>query len=304
MLAAWALWRELAGLSASDLVRELRDFGTADLALGVLCTLASFASLGLIERLALHYLRRDRVVPGRTAMVTAFVANAFSQSIGVALLTGTAVRLRAYERRGLDTADVARITTFATLTAALGLLAAGGLALLATSTPLVIMHRALPMQFIGAALLGIVVSYLAWSCRGGRDTIGRGVWRLTRPAPRTATRQIVLSSFDWVLTGAVLFLALPAGVDIGFGTMLRVYLVAQTVAMLSHVPGGAGVFELMVVALLRPVIAPEQRVAVVAALVAFRVLYYLIPLGAAMAIAAWSELLPSRRVLILEMNAD
>ena len=293
-------------MSAHDLLQELSDFGAADLALGVVCTAASFASLGVIERLALRYLARDGVVPARTSMITALVANAFSQSIGVALLTGSAVRLRAYGRRGLDATDVARVTGFVTLTATLGLLATGGAALLATRTPLVLAQRSIPTSPIGAAMLALAAGYLVWSLAGHRATLGTGGWRIARPRPQLAARQIIVSSADWLLAGTVLYLALPNALaaGIGFGTMLRVYLVAQTAAMLSHVPGGAGVFELVVIALVRPLLQPAQRTAIVAALVAFRVLYYLMPLVIALLIAAWSELLPSRRVLVLEMNAD
>jgi uncharacterized membrane protein YbhN (UPF0104 family) len=73
--------------------------------------------------------------------------------------------------------------------------------------------------------------------------------------------------------------------------------------VISHVPGGAGVFELIVLALLAPITLPEHRAAVVASLVAFRVLYYLLPLVAATAIAVTAELLPTRRVRAPEMHA-
>ena len=69
--------------------------------------------LGLIERLAIRHANTTSI-PRRTAMTTAFVANAFSQSIGLALLTGAAVRLRAYARRGADAPAVARISDVVT----------------------------------------------------------------------------------------------------------------------------------------------------------------------------------------------
>jgi hypothetical protein len=231
------------------------------------------------------------------------VANAFSQSIGLALLTGGAVRLRAYARHQLDTAEVARVSAFVTLTVTLGLLAAGAGAFLASTTPLQLWHVALPVHPVGVVLGLIVLAYLGWSHFGSRDTIGRRGRQLRRPDLPLAVRQIALASFDWLLTGTILFVVLPPALGIGYATVLRVYLVAQTVGVISHVPGGAGVFELLVLALLAPVTSPAQRAVVVASLVVFRVVYYLLPLVTALAIAAIFELSPARRARKLALDA-
>jgi uncharacterized membrane protein YbhN (UPF0104 family) len=237
-------------------------------------------------------------------MTTAFVANAFSQSIGLALLTGGAVRLRAYARHHLDAADVARVSAFVTVTITVGLLATGAGAFLASTAPLRVGRVALSVHPVGVVLALIVLAYMAWSHLGSRETIGRGSWRLDRPTLTLAGRQIALASCDWLLTGSILYAVLPSSLVIGYGTALRVYLVAQTVAVISHVPGGAGVFELIVLALVDPLIAPEQRAAVVASLVVFRVIYYLLPLVGALAVAAVAELRPRHRARELAALAD
>jgi uncharacterized membrane protein YbhN (UPF0104 family) len=304
VLAAWALRRELAGLDVTELLHQLRGYGLAHLAIGVACTAGSFLALGIIEQLALGYARRDEVVPRRVGMITAFVANAFSQSIGLALLTGGAVRLRAYARYRLDGADVARVSAFVTLTVTVGLLTTGAGAFLASTAPLRVQHAALSVHPVGAVLALIVLGYLGWSHFGSRDRIGRGSWEVRRPSLALAVQQVALASCDWLLTGSILYAVLPSSLGIGYGTALRVYLVAQTVGVISHVPGGAGVFELIVLALLAPLIAPEQRAAVVASLVVFRVIYYLLPLAAALAIAAVAELRPAHRARELVADAD
>ncbi|CAN5797297.1 hypothetical protein BH11GEM1_BH11GEM1_12750 [soil metagenome] len=83
---------------------QIAAVGPARVGLALAATVASFALLGVVEVLALRRTAEDRVreVPVSTSVVTAFVANALSQSVGIAVLTGAAVRVRVYARHGLD----------------------------------------------------------------------------------------------------------------------------------------------------------------------------------------------------------
>jgi phosphatidylglycerol lysyltransferase len=295
-LAVWALRHELAGVQLAELTRQFGGYGSRHATLALAGTAASFATLGLIESLAIQYIGTVRI-PRRTSMATAFVAHAFSQSIGLALLTGAAVRVRAYRQWGLDGASVARISGFVTLTIAMGLLACGAGALLASRAPVQIWHVAFPARPAGAVLAALVLAYLAWSVVSSRDHVGRGRWRLRRPTVRVAVGQIVLSSLDWLLTGTVLFAVLPAAAGVEYGALLRAYLVAQTLAMASHVPGGVGVLEAAVLTL-TVTGDTTQRTALVAALVMFRVVYYLLPLASALVVAGLAELRRHRRAVM------
>jgi uncharacterized membrane protein YbhN (UPF0104 family) len=287
-LAGWALRRELVGLQGAELLRHLASYGPRHLMLGLACTIGSFLALGLIERLALRYANAPTTAR-RRVMTTAFVANAFSQSVGLALLTGAAVRMRAYARSGLDAADVARVSAFVTLTVTLGLLGAGAVALLASTAPLALGRMSIAARPLGALLALTVLAYLAWSMWGTGNALGHGRWRIQRPSASLAAAQLLLSTADWLLTGTVLFALLPPGTALGYGELLRVYLVAQTIGVASHVPGGAGVFEVVVLTLVARGDA-SRRAALLSALVLFRVLYYLAPLLVASLIAALSEL--------------
>lgn len=291
VLAGWALRRELAGVQTDELLRQFGGYGWRHATLALTGTLASFLVLGLIELLAIRHANTAHI-PRRTAMTTAFVANAFSQSIGLALLTGAAVRLRAYARRGVTASAVARISAFVTLTITLGLLACGAVAFLASREPLRALRLTLPVHPLGALLGLAVLAYLAWSLFAVRGQVGRGRWQLRRPRPRAAVAQLLLSSSDWLLTGTVLFAVLPSSLGFEYGALLRAYLVAQTAGMASHVPGGAGVFEAVMLTLLAHG-AVTQRAGLVAALVMFRVVYYLLPLLVALGVAAVAELWPT-----------
>ena len=295
-IAVAVLRHQIASVDRAALTRALRSYGWPRVTLALLCTAASFLTLGVVELLALRYAgkRAARAVTRKVALTTSFVAHAFSQSVGFALLTGTAVRLRAYVRYGVGTAAVARASAFATATVLLGLLSLGSIALLSAPSVLRLDPMTASGRPAGAILAAIVLTYLAWSSFGARAALGSGRWRLPRPSPALAAGQLILSVFDWLVTGTVLFAVLPVGLPLSYAELLRAYLLAQTAGMASHVPGGAGVFEVVLLALLAPGTSATMLGGLAASLVAYRVIYYLVPLCAATTVAAVIEVRRSR----------
>ncbi len=290
--ACWAMHRELAGLHPRDVLAQLEGYGWRHAALGLATAAASFVVLGLIELTALRRATTGeprKVVPRRAAMLTAFVANAVSQSVGLALLTGAAIRQRAYARYGLDAGAVARATGLVTLATTLGLVAASAGALLASTEPLHVHGAIVSVRPLGGVLALLVLTYLVWSIVGHSKTLGRGRWSLPTLPFRQSSRQLALSVLDWLLTATVLFAFVPAALGLGFWSVLRAYMIAQVIGVTSHVPAGAGVLEFVLLALLAGAAPAAARAAVVASLVMFRVVYYLVPLVAAMIVAAVSE---------------
>ncbi|HKG96045.1 MAG TPA: hypothetical protein VKA84_29295 [Gemmatimonadaceae bacterium] len=291
-LAGFALHRELVGVNAADLLGGMRRFGWQHVALSLLFTVASFLTLGAFELLALRHAGAAvaRAVPRRVALRTAYVAHAFSQSAGVALLTGAAVRLRAYPRYGLDAVAVARVSAFVTATALLGLLATGAVAVLATSAPLRVGHAALGAGWTAAMLAAPALAYLAWSAFGGSSAVGRGRWRLRRPPPGLATVQLALSALDWLLTATVLYFLLPPTLSASYPMFLGACLLGMTAGVVSQLPGGIGVFEATLLALLAPAGSAAAAGALAASLVAYRIIYYVLPLCGAVAVFVFTEL--------------
>ena len=258
-------------------------------------TAISFALLGAVEVLALRRTSEgpERAVPLRSALLTSFVANALSQSVGISVLTGAAVRVRAYARHGLDAAAAGRVTAFVTITATLGLLAAGSVAIYAAGAGALGGAAAFATRPTALLLAMGVAAYLAWSMLGAAEGVGRGRWRLVRPSPSLAVGQIVISAIDWLVTGVVLYAFMPAHTGLTVGLVLAAYMIAQTAGVTSHVPAGAGVFELVAIAVLTHGAPDAPRTGIVAALVLFRLTYYVLPLGAAMVVAAMTR--PSDR---------
>ena len=290
--AVWAVLRELRGVDVGAFSLEIATLRPAQYLLGVTCTIASFLLLGVIEWMALR--NGDgpaaRQVPVSSALRTGFVANALSQSIGLAVLTGAAVRARAYGRNGLDAIDMAQATAFVTITATLGLLAAGAVAVFASGGAVEVGTVSLAARPTALLLGGVVAAYVLWGLSGRGDGIGWRRWRIPRPTPLLALGQVTISALDWLLTGAVLYAFMPHHFGLGLGPMLGAYMVGQVVAVTSHVPAGAGIFELVVIAVLLRTDPAAPRVAVATALVMFRVVYYLVPLCIAVVLAAVTEL--------------
>jgi phosphatidylserine/phosphatidylglycerophosphate/cardiolipin synthase-like enzyme/uncharacterized membrane protein YbhN (UPF0104 family) len=273
-LASVAIWRQLAALHWTDVAPLIRSYRWPQVALAAGFTAASFLLLGAVEILALRTASAGRPwrVPPRHALITAFLSHAFSQSLGVSVVTGTAVRLQAYAGHGVTTMAVTRVTVFVTVAIVLGLLSAGSVALLSASA----LHvGVLPARagLIGLALALIVLSYLVWS------VLARN------PSPGIAAAQIGLSALDWYLTATILFILLPPASPFAYAGFITACVLAHTLGMLSLVPGGAGVFEAAMFTLLSGSLGGAGRAALSSSLVAYRLVYYLAPLAAAMAVA-------------------
>lgn len=291
-----ALRHEIAGLDRVEVVRALRGYRWPQITLGLLCTAASFLTLGGVESLAIRATGGDasRAMPRRAAFATAFVAHAFSQSAGFALLTGGAVRLRAYARYGVDARAVARVTASISASVIFALLSLGSVALLSSPATLRVGRLAVPSRSAGTLLAAIAVSLTAVLVLGRGAPPNRGVRSLALPPLRVPTAQVALAMLDWLLTGAVLVALVPMTPSTSYVDILRAFVVANIAGVASHVPGGAGVLEVALLSLLAPGVSSTMRGAIVASIVAYRVIYYLVPLCVAAAVAALGEVRRAR----------
>ena len=290
IVAVVALAREARSLNAASIGHQLQSYGPRHIALGAAATVASFLVLGMIEVLGVRAWAHLSRVGTATALMTSFVANALSQSIGVSVLTGAAVRARAYSRDEVGAAAVGRVTAFVTITATLGLIVAGGVALLLVSPQAAIGRFSVAAIPMGLLLLAPACGYLAWSAFGRASHIGSGNWTVERPSAPIALTQLVLSVGDWILAATVLYAFMPSSMGLRYTAVVSGYIIAQLVAVTSHVPAGAGVLEVSILALLARDADAATRAAVAAALVMFRAMYYLLPLLAATLLALAAEL--------------
>lgn len=290
VLAIASLKRQLGHVGLSELRANLSSHPWRSIALSLGFTGASFLAMGSFDVIALRSLpgAAARRIPTAFSMATAMVANAFSQSVGVAIMTGGAIRMRAYARFGLAKADVVRLTSFVTVTAIAGLLTTGAVSFLASSGVTRIAQLDVHLVPIGALIGTPLLFSVCWLLAKPGKRYGKRNWSLRIPSRAVTTLQLGMSSLDWILAAAVLFFLMPPSISIAYWTFLPAFFVAQTIATLSHVPGGAGVFETLLVGLLAH--SAQAKIAVLASLVLYRVFYYVIPLVGAIVLAAIYEL--------------
>ncbi len=264
-------------------------------ALGLACILTgvSFLVLSGYDRLGLAYARAP-VARMRSGLASC-LGYAFSHALGFPLFTGAPVRYRLYSYWGLATDEVLRIVVFLTATFWVGVLGVGGLLLLVVPPPL---PEGIPLppgglRMTGALLLAALALYLAWSADPGRELRIAG---LAFPAPGLplALRQLLISALDWVVLALVLFVLLPAGHGLGPLHFLAVFVIAQVIGQISHVPGGLGVVEAVLLLLLPQALVGAE---LVASLLLWRAIYFLAPLLVAMILLGWWEARASRAVL-------
>jgi phosphatidylglycerol lysyltransferase len=242
----------------------------------MLATLLAYAVLPAYDALALRYVGRPLGVR-RTAFASV-VAYGFSQTIGLAALAGASIRYRFWTAWGLSAAEVAQGVAFTTVTLWLGVATVGGVACLFGQLPSGMSGPLSPpvVHTLGAVMLAVPAAYFAWNVRA-RGPVAIAGWRFAAPGARVAALQIVVASIDWLLASLVLYVLL-APLGIGLGTLIPIFVLGQVIGLVSHVPGGLGVFESVVVLTLRP-IAPAA--AVMPALIAYRAIYYAAPFATA-----------------------
>lgn len=218
----------------------------------------------------------------RQALVPSFVSFAVSNNAPASVATAGGVRYKMYRPYGLTVGGAVHVAGVNVVTYVVGLCALAGVALLLRPTQGAASGLHLSGQVLGGILLVLVAAYFA-ACllvRGPVRVRGR---ELRFPTGRLALAQLGVSVADWLLSSAPLYLLLSTFTAIPYLTFLTTFLLGACAALLLPIPGGIGVFE-AVILLLRPTGAPGPQT--LAALLLYRVVYYLLPLFVAGVILA------------------
>jgi lysylphosphatidylglycerol synthetase-like protein (DUF2156 family) len=198
-----------------------------------------------------------------------------SNNIGNTVLAGGPLRYWLYRPLGLSAMDVAKIVLFCSVSFWLGYLFLAGALLVSRGgmLPRLPELRLLDATYLGATLLALVVAYAAAALLRRRLAGSRfAAWL---PAPGVALGQVAIASLDILVMAAALYALLPDETRVSFAPFVVLFLVAVATSAATQVPGGVGVFETAVLLLVGPA-APLAGAA--AALIAFRVIYCIVPL--------------------------
>jgi uncharacterized membrane protein YbhN (UPF0104 family) len=270
-LTAYLLYHTLSRYSLDEIVASLRALPLRRLAFAGCFAAASYGCLTGFDWLALRSIGRK--VPYRKVALASFISLSLGHSIGFAGLSSGAIRYRFYARWGLSAGDVAKVVVFCGVTVALGLTLLGGLALLlqpALAETITRLDR--PMVIvIGVAGLAIVAAWLVlpfWMHR----PIGFRRWTIEVPRFRLAAGQVVVGALNFACVAACLHQTILAVQNVDYLSVATVYVIANATTMITHVPGGLGVIESVVMVLL-----PGANL--IGSVLAFRCIYFLVPLA-------------------------
>ncbi len=285
-VALWALRHELRMYDFRRVREDLANIPNTELWHAVGLTACGYLALILYDSLALRYVKRP--LPPQRVALAGFVAYAFSNALGFPLLLGGGLRYRFYNAWGLSSAEIAMIIGFNSTTFWLGVLCVGGLSFVLEphATPAMLGLPIKSLYPLGVALLLLVAAYL-FATAFVRKTLRWRDWEFSLPTPGLALSQLVVSSADWLFAAAVLWALIPDNAThLTFPVYISCFLLAQIAGMLSHVPGGLGVFDAIFVALMKDFVPAPVLVGI---LILFRIIYYLMPLAVAALLLAAHE---------------
>ena len=275
-VALYSLRQEFGTYTVRQVRFAVRTLDPIFVVRGALFAIGAYAVLIAYDVLALRYIKSD--LPTRRIAFISFIAFSFSNALGFPLLLGGGLRYRLYNAAGLSSADIAVTIAFNTATFWLGVLSATGVSLLVApgGTELLFGIPLSSLRPVGVLLLLSVAAYLL-ACAWFRRPIRIFDWEFAPPSGRMALVQVAVAFVDWVLVAAVLWAVLPLPpANLTFGLVLCAFVLAQVAGLVSHVPGGLGVFEFTFVALLSRYVEPTR---LLGAVIVFRIIYYLFPLG-------------------------
>lgn len=211
----------------------------------------------------------------RQVMLVSFICYAFNLTLST-WVGGIGMRYRLYSRLGLPSSTITRIFSLSITTNWLGYILLGGIIFTfgVVDIPAHWYISDTTLSIIGVVLLLFIAFYL-WACGFAkrRHFTIRGQ-KLVIPSWKFALAQMAISSANWIAMGVIIWLLM--GHQANFFFVLGVLLVSSIAGVIVHIPAGIGVLEAVFLALL----AGEHmsQGIIIAALLAYRVLYYFIPL--------------------------
>lgn len=300
-LAAYMLYHQLSKYSLEDIKNALLDIPHKNLIMAGLASFGGYIALSSYDYLALRYIKR-RVAIWKWVFA-GFIGFSVSNNAGHAIVSGGTIRYRLYTRWRFRATEIVRMVTFSGFTY-----------LVACFFLIIVGYLLTPSQAIGAGtvskfttqivtLLSFVglLGYFGLSIFYKKPIDVKGV-SLDMPSFPMALAQMFLGAIDIVMASLVLYFVLIPFVHIEFMTFMGVFIIAQVLGVFSQVPGGLGVFEGLFMFIIP---GDNDRLMLFGALIAYRIIYYLLPLiVSAIALVGYETYLGVRRRKMLKEIAQ
>src|SRR5437879_7490794 len=282
------LLRTLRGVDTGVILTALTEISHRRIGLAALCVVCAFCTLTFYDFFALRTIGKKHV-PYRIAALSSFTSYSIGHNIGATVFTGGAIRFRIYSDYGLNAIDVAKICFLSGLTFWLGNIFVLSIGMTIHPGAASYMDQLPPAmnRMIALGCLAGIATYFIWLMTGKeRRELGQNGWKVVLPSARLTLLQVLIGVVDLGFCAMAMFLLMPQQPGIDFISLAVVFILATLLGFASHAPGSLGVFDAaMLVAL--PEFSKEQ---LLATLLVFRVIYFLIPFGISIWIMGTREL--------------
>lgn len=267
------LKQELSHYKFSDIIKSLSTIPKYKVYLAIILTFLGYLVITIYEKIALIYLKYP--LKNSYIVKTAFISYAICNTTSFTLLVGGGIRYYFYGYYSVPKKIITQIIAFSNLNFWLGLFAVGGATFICEplAVPELIHLRFLTVRPIGIIFLIILSVYLYVSWQQISFKIKDKTFII--PNLFTSLTQILISTLDWAIAGFVLYILLPNHTNLSYLSFFGIYLLGISAAIISHIPGGLGVFETIILYLLPKQIAASD---VLSSLLAYRGIYFFLPL--------------------------
>ena len=259
-----------------DVGKVIRDYNPWILASAFGLVIVSYLIYGCYDLLGRAYCGHK--LAKRQVMLVSFICYAFNLTLST-WVGGIGMRYRLYSRLGLPGSTITRIFSLSITTNWLGYILLGGVIFTAGVVQLPD-HWYIDqgtLRIIGIVLLAMIAFYL-WACAFAkrRHMTIKGQ-KLVLPSWKFALAQMAISAANWMAMGVIIWMLI--GENVNYFFVLGVLLVSSIAGVIVHIPAGIGVLEAVFIALLAGEHVSHGKI--IAALLAYRVLYYFLPLALA-----------------------
>jgi uncharacterized membrane protein YbhN (UPF0104 family) len=280
LIAVWILYHEVKSFQIYEIARYFHEISLGRLSLAVMASIVSYLALTGYDNLALKHISHT-LGYGRTAFAS-YIGYAFSNTIGFSYISGGFIRYRFYSAWGLSAAEIAKVVVFTIFSSFTGFFTVAGVCFLVKpeTLPSSVHLSSYVVRPVGIFFILLVATY-AVMVVVTKKPLKLGRHRLRLPSRTLFPVQLLVAVIDWVFASMTLYFLLPPVITIPLPSFISIFMTAQFVGLVSFVPGGLGVFEVIMLLLL-PAGATHPQI--IGSLVTFRIIYYLahLAIGASM----------------------
>jgi uncharacterized membrane protein YbhN (UPF0104 family) len=285
-IAVVVLFRILRGIDVREVLKAIVTTDPSDIMIAALLIAGAYFTLTFYDLFALRTIGRPDV-PYRIAALGGFTSYSIGHNIGASVFSGGAVRYRIYSAWGLNAIDVAKLCFIAGLTFWLGNATVLGLGIAYAPEAASAINQAPSWlnRSLAIVTLAVLICYVLWVWSGNRK-IGLQGWYVALPGGPLTLLQIAIGILDLSFCALAMYMLVPDEPHIGFVTLAVIFVSATLLGFASHSPGGLGVFDAaMLFALMQ-----YDKEDLLAGLLLFRLLYYVVPFALSLLILGLREI--------------